>query len=89
MAGCREVAISKIATRGNFLIASEQEPTMSGQQDFPTVEQVNKASKEQLAKWYRFLLGTTDEQRKTLHRVARRLKELGGMSPELSKKIGH
>ncbi len=62
---------------------------MAGQQDFPTLEQVNKADKEQLAKWYRFLLGTTDEQRKTLRRVAQRLQELGGMSPELSKKIGH
>jgi hypothetical protein len=62
---------------------------MAAQQDFPTMEQVNKADKEQLAKWYRFLLGTTAEERKTLRRVAQRLKELGGMSPELSQKIGH
>ena len=62
---------------------------MAAQQDFPTLEQVNKADKEQLAKWYRFLLGTTAEERKTLRRVAQRLKELGGMSPELSQKIGH
>jgi hypothetical protein len=62
---------------------------MAAQQDFPTMEQVNKADKEQLAKWYRFLLGTTADERKTLRRVAQRLKELGGMSPELSQKIGH
>jgi len=62
---------------------------MAGQPDFPTMNQVEKADKVQLAKWYRFLLGTTEEQRKTLRRVARRLKELGGMTPELSKKVGH
>jgi hypothetical protein len=62
---------------------------MAGQQDFPTLEQVEKASREDLARWYRFLLGTTDEQRKTLRRISQRLHDLGGMTPELSKKIGH
>ena len=62
---------------------------MAGQQDFPTDEQVEKASKENLARWYRFLLGTTPEERKTLLRVKQRLNSLGGMTPELSKKIGH
>jgi len=61
---------------------------MGNQPDFPTLEQVEKASKQDLAHWYRFLLGTTPEQRKTLHRVAERLEKLGGMTPELSKKIG-
>ena len=62
---------------------------MVSQPDFPSLEQVEKANKEDLARWYRFLLGTSDEQRKTLHRVAERLEKLGGMTPELSKKIGH
>ncbi len=62
---------------------------MADQQDFPTIQQVEKASREELARWYRFLLGTNDEQRKILHRVSKRLEQLGGMSPELSKKIGH
>ena len=62
---------------------------MADQQDFPTMQQVEKATKEDLARWYRFLLGTNDEQRKILHRVAKRLELLGGMTPELSKKIGH
>jgi hypothetical protein len=62
---------------------------MAAQPDFPTLEQVEKANKEQLAKWYRFLLGITAEQRETLRRVAKRLNRLGGMTPELSKKIGH
>lgn len=57
--------------------------------DIPTLEQVEKANREQLAKWYRFLpSGDTKEQRRVLDRIAERFKKLGGMTPELSKKIG-
>ena len=57
--------------------------------DFPTMEQVEKATREQLARWYRFLpSGDTKEQQKIQDRIAERFKELGGMTPELSKKIG-
>ena len=62
---------------------------MAAQPDFPTLDQVEKANKERLAKWCRFPLGPTPEQRETLRRVAKRLNQLGGMTPELSKKIGH
>jgi len=54
--------------------------------DFPTMEQVEKADREQLARSYRFLpSGDTPEQRKIQHRLAQKM---GGMTPELSKKIG-
>ena len=54
--------------------------------DFPTIE---KASREQLAKWYRFLpSGQTKEQQQIMDRIAERFKQLGGMNPALSKKIG-
>ena len=57
--------------------------------DFPTLEQVESASREQLARWYRFLpSGTTLEQQKIMNRIAKRFELLGGMTPELSKKIG-
>jgi hypothetical protein len=57
--------------------------------DFPTMEQVEKATHEQLARWYRFLpSGDTKEQQKIQDRIAERFKELGGMNPALSKKIG-
>jgi hypothetical protein len=57
--------------------------------DFPTMQQVEEASKEQLARWYRFLpSGDTGEQQKIQDRIAARFKELGGMNPELSKHIG-
>jgi hypothetical protein len=56
---------------------------------FPTSEQVSKASREELARWYRFLLPSDPEQQKILDEVAKRFKELGGMTPELSRQIGH
>jgi hypothetical protein len=43
----------------------------------------------QLARWYPFLpSGDTPEQQKIQHKLAERLQKLGGMTPELSKKIG-
>jgi hypothetical protein len=57
--------------------------------DFPTMEQVNEADHEQLARWFRFLpSGDTREQQKIQDRIAERFKGLGGMNPALSKKIG-
>jgi hypothetical protein len=62
---------------------------MSNRPDFPTMEQVEKATHEQLARWYRFLpSGDTREQQKIQDRIGERFKQLGGMNPALSKKIG-
>ena len=56
---------------------------------FPTVEEVEKANKEQLARWYRFLpSGETAADQKIMKRIAERFEKLGGMTAELSKKIG-
>ncbi len=45
---------------------------------------------EQLARWYRFLpTGDTKEQQKIMDRIADRFKKAGGMTPALSRKIGH
>ncbi len=39
--------------------------------DFPTMEQVEKGDREQLARWYRFLpAGDTPGQKKIRHRLA-------------------
>ena len=58
--------------------------------DFPTLEQVEKADREQLGRWYRFLpAGDSSEEQKIMDRLAERFKKLGGMTPELSKRIGH
>ena len=57
--------------------------------DFPSMKQVEEAGQEQLARWFRFLpSGDTKEQQKIQDRIAERFKQLGGMNPELSKKIG-
>ena len=56
---------------------------------FPTLEEVEKADIEQLARWYRFLpSGQTVVDKKILKRIADRFDKLGGMTPELSKRIG-
>ena len=53
------------------------------------MDQVEKANREQLATWYRFLpSGETPEQRKIQQRLAERFQQMGGMTPELSRKIG-
>jgi len=57
--------------------------------DFPTMNQVMKASHEDLARWYRFLLPNDKEQQAVLDKIADRFKKLGGMTPEISKRIGH
>jgi len=57
--------------------------------DIPTLAEVEKASREQLAKWYRFLpSGETPQQQKVVDRIAERFKKMGGMTKELSSKIG-
>jgi hypothetical protein len=68
---------------------------------YPNIEQVNNASHEQICSWWRFLhspgllaIGTSDFQVILDHeviimnRIAERYKELGGMTPAISKHIG-
>lgn len=72
--------------------------------NYPTLEQVEKASLEQLAYWMRYLPspgssaigenhrevfeGMLQAETIVLEAIATRFKELGGWTPELSKKIG-
>lgn len=56
---------------------------------FPTLEEVDRASKEQLAYWYRFLLPMDEAQEKTLQKISATLKAKGGMTKVLSDKIGY
>jgi hypothetical protein len=56
---------------------------------FPTIDDVERANKEQLARWYRFLpSGETAADQKIMKRIAERFEKLGGMTAELSKRIG-
>jgi hypothetical protein len=57
--------------------------------DFPTMQDVEKANRERLAQWFSHLpAGETSEQKKVMDRINERFKKLGGMTPELEKKVG-
>lgn len=57
--------------------------------DFPSMAEVNKASHEQLAYWYRFLPhGSTVEENEIMEKLVERFKKMGGMTAALSEKIG-
>lgn len=63
--------------------------TTHSRPDFPTLAQVENANHEQLARWYRFLpSGDTREQQRILDKVADRFKKFGGMTEQISKRIG-
>lgn len=56
---------------------------------YPTLEEVESATRYQLARWYRFLPSpTTDAEVAVIRRIVARFNELGGMCPAISKGIG-
>lgn len=56
---------------------------------YPTMEEVERADRLQLARWYRFLPSPQGRGRiKIIDRICERFEELGGMTPEISKAIG-
>ncbi len=86
-AGCKR---SECQTSGILTASARSRIKMQHDRpDFSTMEQVEKANYEQLARWYRFLpSGDTKEQQKIMDRIAERFKRLGGVTPALEKKIG-
>lgn len=59
-----------------------------GESEFPTTEQIMGADILAVAWWYRFLRARTPLEAAMVNLVTRRLNEMGGMTPELSKEIG-
>ena len=56
---------------------------------YPTEKEVLEADRLQISKWYRFLECARDEEEiKIIKIIDSRLKAFGGMSAEISKKIG-
>lgn len=71
--------------------------------NYPTLEQVNAASHYQICSWWRFLPSPAswavnkpreefqkilDAEVAIMNRIGERFKELGGMTPEISKSLG-
>ena len=71
--------------------------------NYPTMEEVEKADRIQICRWYRFLpspgwytLGLDDpnfetvmmKEKAIMDRIVERSKELGGFTPEISKLLG-
>ena len=55
---------------------------------FPTMEQVERADREQIARWHWFLpRNKVPFEQKILDRIADRFMNMGGMTPGLYKKI--
>jgi len=57
--------------------------------NFPTLEQIKKADRLQICKWYRFLCSPeNDSERLLLNIIIVRFEKFGGFTPEISKEIG-
>ena len=59
--------------------------------EYPTLEAVEKANRFTICGWYRYLPSPnskTEDQKKVMDRICERFKELGGFTPEISKKLG-
>ncbi len=69
--------------------------------NYPTMEQVKAADREQICRWYRFLPSpgmsalrtpafdtVLNEEATVMNAIVARWKEFGGFTPEISKKIG-
>jgi hypothetical protein len=67
--------------------ASANSPDMAIHTNFPkTMGEIQKASRDQLAHWYRCKpVGTTPAEKRVCDRVAKRLKKLAGMPQQAGK----
>ena len=58
-------------------------------ESFPTMEQVEKANREEIATWHCVLAAPQEEpQQRIADRIADRFFNMGGMTPGLQKRIG-
>lgn len=70
---------------------------------YPTLDEVNSADHEQICRWSRFLpspgmnaidshdpdfAGIMEQEKAVMDRIVERLKDFGGFTPEISKRIG-
>lgn len=56
---------------------------------WPSIEEVEQADREQVCRWWRFLpCARTEKERKVIEAVSYAYDWHGGITPEISKKIG-
>ena len=56
---------------------------------WPTLAEVEKADRVQLARWFRFLPASeSNDQTAVVSLMFQRFGDMGGMTPEISKEIG-
>lgn len=56
---------------------------------YPTPEEINKADRNEICRWYRFLrMPKNPYEEFLLVRICERFRELGGFTPEISKQMG-
>ena len=56
---------------------------------YPILEEVEKADRAQIYKWWYFLRSPqTEVETDVMNRIAERYEELGGFTPEISKQVG-
>ncbi len=56
---------------------------------YPSIKEVNAASRFQICKWWRFLPSPKNKLQAEVNiRLAERFREVGGFTPEISKQIG-
>jgi len=56
---------------------------------YPTIEEVNKASRLEICRWWRFLPSPVNKAQAEVNvRLAERFKEVGGFTTQISKQLG-
>jgi len=56
--------------------------------EYPALEEVETADHLRLAFWKRFLSSPKGEEKTILNRIIDRLREFGGITPEISRQLG-
>lgn len=56
---------------------------------YPTLDEVRKADREQICRWYRFLPSDSKgNDPAIMARIVKRFNDFGGFTPEISKRVG-
>ena len=74
--GCHTFSPYLLANSGSVLEA------------FPTMQEVERGDRQQIARWHYFLSIENESQQQIMDRIADRFMNMGGLTPGLGKKVG-